>query len=94
MICAEAALVTARKRSTSKAVAPALPSNAEAAEGAARPAEMSSAVRIGIAGSPAAVSATAASPIAVAKTQGTASHARPPIRNAFTAVEGSDATPR
>ena len=59
------ALVTAKKSKMSMMAAPDFPSKAAAAEGAGRPAETSAGVRCLMAGSP--LSATAASPIVVAK---------------------------
>ena len=66
---AEQALVTAKKRRTSRAAAPDFPSNADAAAAAGRPADTSARVKTILSGSR---SATAARPSVVAKVKGIA----------------------
>jgi hypothetical protein len=66
---AEQALVTAKKRTISKAAAPDFPSNADAAAAAGRPADTSAGVKT-IESGP--LSATAARPSVVAKVKGMA----------------------
>jgi hypothetical protein len=70
MSSALVALVTAKNSKISSAAAPPLPSNAEAAAEAGRPADTSAGERIRMSGSP--LKATAARPIVVAIVNGMA----------------------
>lgn len=93
-ISAAEVLTTAKNKTTSINVAPVLPSSADAAAGAGRPAVTSVGERgVGKPGKSGwSVNATAVRPIVVAIAKGTANQLTPPRVKALTAVEGLLAT--